>query len=38
MSNVSGVIYELNDTINTFESKVDVHVQNTTDPAQILTV
>lgn len=28
MSNVSGVIYELNDTINTFESKVDVHVQN----------
>ena len=28
MSSVSGVIHELNDTINTFESKVDVHVQS----------
>ena len=28
MSSVSGVIYELNDTINTFESRVDVHVQS----------
>ena len=28
MSNVSGAIQELNETINSFESKVDVHVQN----------
>ena len=28
MSNVSGAISELNHTINTFESSVDVHVQN----------
>lgn len=28
MSNVSSAIRELNDTINTFEARVDVHVQN----------
>lgn len=28
MSNVSGVIHELNNTINTFETRVDVHVGN----------